>query len=459
VANVDLDKLRIARAPIQPETRPRSMLARNWRWLAGLAVLGAVAAYLIHPPAVDVQTTQVVLTRPSQQYVVLNATGYVVARRKAAVASKGTGQVVWLGVSEGSYVKAGELIARLESRDVEAAWQNAVANSAVAVASLQAARVDMLNAEQQYERSKNLQKQNFISPAALDDSRARYERAKASVNSALASVKAARASENGARNAVDYTLITAPFDGVVIARSANVGDVITPLSSAADAKGAVAVLADMSTLEIDADVSESALSSIRTGQPCEIVFDAYPQQVYRGQVSTIVPTVNRASATVTTKVRILDADSRILPDMSAKVRFLSRELTAAENHPVLAADPAAITRRGEREVVYRVSKTGRVEEISVRPGARLGDLRVLAALPASQPGADLQLKHSPWLVQAGLSAASPATTPPLALSLALDLLVPTVQAADPRALKAGDLLVLKPGDRLADGTRVALKAP
>ena len=137
----------------------------------------------------------------------------------------------------------------------------------------------------------------------------------------------AEANARNAEVAVDYTQIRAPFDGVILSKSANVGDMVTPFSSAADSKGAVVTMADMSTLEVEADVSESSLAKIRVGQPCEITLDALPGERFRGRISRMVPTVDRAKATVMTKVQFEAIDPRVLPEMSAKVSFLSQDVT------------------------------------------------------------------------------------------------------------------------------------
>lgn len=407
--DIDLGKLKVDR---QPQATPAAGRSRfRWRaWHIALALVVLIVAWrLLFPSAVAVQTTRVVTAWPSQQNLLLDATGYVVARRKAAVASKGTGRVEWLGVSEGDQVKEGTVVARLESRDVAATYQAAVANSRVAEAGLTSSYSELSDADTNLQRQSILFRQQLTAQINMQDAMSRYDRAKAGVASAKASLAAARANEENARSAVDYTEIRAPFDGVVIARSANVGDIVTPLSSAADAKGAVVVMADMSTLEVDADVSESSLSSIRVGQPCEIVLDAFPDRRFRGEVSTVVPTVNRASATVTTKVRILDADATILPDMSARVSFLSRAVAEKDNRPLTAVSPQAVVKRGDRSVVYAVGDDGRAREIAVEPGAQLGDVRAITVAKGQKGG-----------------------------------------------IKAGDVLVLSPGDKIGDGTELKL---
>lgn len=371
--DIDLGKLRVNRdGKAAPKASGKFRLQRR-HLLIGAGVL--LLLYMLVPSAAPVQTTQVVTAWPSQQYLLLNSTGYVVARRKAAVASKGTGRVEWLGVSEGDTVKEGTVVARLESRDVEATYHAAVANTAVAAAALTTAQNELEDAQRNLERFNVLFRKKLVSLLNMQDAKSRHARAVASQASAKAALDAAKANEEYARSGVEYTQIRAPFDGVVISRSANVGDIVTPLSSAADAKGAVVVMADMSTLEVDAEVSESSLASIKVGQPCEIVLDAFPDRRYRGEVSVVVPAVNRSSATVTTKVRILDADASILPDMSARVGFLSRAVDVANQKPVLAANPEAIAGEGADSRVYVVDGEGRVRGVPVKAGVQLGGVR------------------------------------------------------------------------------------
>ena len=371
--DIDLGKLRVNRdGKAAPKASGKRGLQRK-HLLIGAGVL--LLVYMLVPSAAPVQTTQVVTAWPSQQYLLLNSTGYVVARRKAAVASKGTGRVEWLGVSEGDTVKEGTVVARLESRDVEATFRAAAANTAVAAAALTTAQNELEDAQRNLDRFNVLFKKKLVSLLNMQDAKSRHARAVASQASAKAALDAAKANEEYARSGVEYTQIRAPFDGVVISRSANVGDIVTPLSSAADAKGAVVVMADMSTLEVDAEVSESSLASIKVGQPCEIVLDAFPDRRYRGEVSVVVPAVNRSSATVTTKVRILDADASILPDMSARVGFLSQAVDVANQKPVLAANPDAITGEGADSRVYVVDAEGRVRAVPVKAGVQLGGVR------------------------------------------------------------------------------------
>jgi RND family efflux transporter MFP subunit len=351
--------------------------------LAALAVLRWMRA------PVEVETVSVTMAYPSQAFTELTATGYVVAQRKASVASKATGRMVWLGVEEGSRVRKDEVIARLEDLDVKATREQAAANLAVAKANLEQGRAELRDAERAVKRSADLLGQGFVSQASNDIAVARLDKAKAGLTSLEAAVQAAAANLRGADVAVEQTLIRAPFDGVVLTKSANVGDVITPFSSALDTKGAVVTIADMGTLEVEADVSESNLSRVRIGQPVEIQLDALPDARFRGEVARTVPTVDRSKATVMTKIRFLEPDPRVLPEMSARVAFLSREAGADDRKPRMAVNPAAIAQRDGRSVLF-VVRSDKAVAVPVQAGAALGDLVEISG--AAQAGERVVLR-------------------------------------------------------------------
>ena len=367
----DLSKLRIDRSVAPVVSRRR----RRWLWWAGvLLVLAAAGAWFaLQPRATTVQTTAVVTTYPSQQFVLLNSTGYVVAQRKAAISSKATGRLEWLGVAEGSRVKAGDIIARIDARDVVAQGEGAQANVKAAKAALEQALAEERDALAQLKRNQDLLAKGFVSAASVDTAKARADRATAGVGNARATISAAEAVSRNAQVSVDYTVIRAPFDGVILSKSANVGDLVTPFSNAADSKGAVVSMADMSTLEVEADVAESSLSKIAVGQPAEILLDALPDTRFRGRISRIVPTVDRAKATVMTKVKFDAIDPRILPEMSAKVSFLSQEVTAEQQKPMVAVATDAIVQRDGRTVVF-VIRDDIATAVPVSTGKKVGDL-------------------------------------------------------------------------------------
>jgi RND family efflux transporter MFP subunit len=229
----------------------------------------------------------------------------------------------------------------------------------------------------QLKRNQDLLAKGFVSAAAVDTAKARAEKATAGVANARATISVTEASSRNAQVSVDYTVIRAPFDGVILSKSANVGDLVTPFSNAADSKGAVVSMADMSTLEVEADVAESSLSKVTVGQPAEILLDALPDTRFRGRISRIVPTVDRAKATVMTKVKFDAIDPRILPEMSAKVSFLSQDVTAEQQKPMVAVATDAVAQRDGRAVVF-VIKDGVATAVPVAPGKKVGDLTGIA---------------------------------------------------------------------------------
>jgi HlyD family secretion protein len=348
--------------------------------LAVLALGGGAAYYKAFPRQTEIKITTVLTSTPSQQYVELTASGYVVAQRRSAVASKAAGRLVELRVREGSRVQKDELIARIDASDIKASILGAEAAVHQAEAQVQQTKVQLINARAELARARSLQAQGFLSPQAVDQALTRNKAVFAQHMASEAALEQAKAAVKGQKVALEYTEIRAPFDGVVLVKNANIGDIITPMSSAAGAQGAVVTMADMETLEVEADVSESSLSKARPGQPVEITLDALPDARLKGKVSGIVPTVDRAKATVMTKIQFDVIDPRVLPEMSAKVSFLSQPITAADQQPVMAVNPTAVVERDGATVVYRYVKDGTketVEIVPVKAGRKLGDLREL----------------------------------------------------------------------------------
>ncbi len=378
----DLSKLKIARSA--SATAPRR---RRRGWLYGLLALLAIAIgwlALRGSRAVGVETATVASAYPYQAFTVLNATGYVVAQRKAAIASKATGRLEWLGVREGSEVRQDEIVARLESRDVSATREQAAAGVRAAQANLEQGMAELRNAESEYLRAQDLVTRNFISASALDAARARFDKARAGAASLRASIGVAEANLRAADVAVQQTEIRAPFDGVVLTKSANVGDVVTPFSNAQDSKGAVLTMADMSTLEVEADVSEASLSKVSVGQPCIVQLDAFPELRFKGQVSRMVPTMDRSKATQLVKVRFADKDPRVLPEMSARVAFLSQEAGPTDLQPVPAVVSTAIVARDGRKLVYAI-RDGKAVATPIETGRKIGELVQQSGLAPGTP--------------------------------------------------------------------------
>ena len=327
----------------------------------------------VFAPSASVQVATVTQIYPSQSFTVLNASGYVVAQRKSALASKVTGRLVWLGVEEGNRVKKDQTVARLDSEDVTAAKGQAEANVSAARFNLNSTKAELRDATLSLNRYKELISKGVIAQATYDTALARYEKAVAAVDAAEATLKSNLAALDGAKIAVDYTLIRAPFDAVVLTKNADVGDIVTPIGAATNAKSAVITIADMDSLQVEADVSESNLGMIRSGQPCEIQLDAVPGERFRGAVHMIVPTADRSKATVMVKVRFIDKNSKILPEMSAKVAFLSRQATAEEQRLRTAISRTSLITQGGVEKVFLL-KDHRVIETPVTLGSPMGDM-------------------------------------------------------------------------------------
>jgi RND family efflux transporter MFP subunit len=373
MADLELEKLRIERSALRPKGRKRKRLA--WGLLAAVSAGAAATLYQQGwlTPAAEVQTAVVQTLYPSQTFTLLNASGYVVADRKSAVASKVTGRLVFLGVEEGSRVKEGQIIARLESRDSAAARDRAAQNVAVARYHLEQAQAELTNATLDYERKKSLVERGTIARSAFDTAEARYRSARASVEALAAALRAAQAALEEAGVLLDYANIRAPFDAVVLTKNADIGDIVTPLAATADAKAAVVTIADMNSLLAEVDVSESNIAQVKVGQPCEIRLDAFADKRFPARVHMILPTADRSKASVTVKVAFVERDPRVLPEMSAKVAFLSREPAAGENTPFRAAPAAAVTPRNGRHVVFLV-EADHVREVAVETGRRFGEM-------------------------------------------------------------------------------------
>ncbi len=363
--NVDLSSLKIDRSSQGVAGRPRKS-----RWLRKIAlwvvVIGVLAAGFLFlkdflDPPIEVQLATATLTSPAQANAVLTASGYVVARRKAAVASKGTGTLVFLGVEEGDKVKKGQVIARLDDSDVAATLQRAREN-------LRFAEADLNDAKQSLERQKILLERDIVARAEYDVAEARYKRVVAGIDAAKFAVKEAQV-------AVDNMTIIAPFDGTVLKKNADVGEIVAPLAGAASSKAAVVTIADMSSLEVEADVSEANITRVVPEQGCEIRLDAYPDRRYLGYVTKIVPTADRAKATVLVKLKFKEYDDRVLPEMGAKITFLApgSDQNAVQAKSLLTVPFASVSTRNGRQVVFQV-KDDRAVEIRVILGERMGNL-------------------------------------------------------------------------------------
>jgi len=373
VVNKDISKLKIDKSDAIQYRRVRRKLSLKIAAFIFAFVIGFILYRLVFNPVVEVKVSTVSQIYPSQTFTLLNASGYVVAQRKAAVASKITGRLEWLGVEEGSKVKKGQVIAKLEGEDAAAARDLAIANLDNAMFNLDMIKAEINDATLHYNRQKELLSQGVVPQSELDIAEARYKRAKAAVAAAESAINAYKAAVHFARISLRYTFIRAPFDAVVLTKNADVGDIVAPLGAAATARAAVVTIADMDSLLVEADVSESNLQKVKTGQPCDIQLDSLPENRFRGMVHMIVPTADRSKASVMVKVKFLDKDDRILPEMSAKVAFLERSVTLEEQKPKTALNSNAIMMNNNTRFVFLINEN-RVYKTPLTTGSQIGDL-------------------------------------------------------------------------------------
>jgi RND family efflux transporter MFP subunit len=369
----DLSKLRIEKTK-SPARRGKRRRLLFWLFIAAItAATGVLYQKGLLQSARQVQVANVQSIYPSQAYALLNASGYVVAQRKAAVASKLTGRLVQLMVEEGSRVKEGDVIARLENEDALAVRGRAAANVNLAKSNLREAKVELQNAARSFDRLKDSVKKGLVSAESYDTAQARLLRAEAVVASLESAVVASEAALKEADVNVSYASIRAPFDAVVLTKNADVGDILTPLGAAATAQASVVTIADMDSLQVEVDVSESSIYQVKVGQPCEIQLDALPDERFRGVVHMIVPTADRTKASIAVKVAFREKDPRILPEMSAKVAFLSKEIPFEEQQPVTAVPISAVIREGSRQSVFS-AENGRAVRLQVTTGREFGGM-------------------------------------------------------------------------------------
>jgi RND family efflux transporter MFP subunit len=394
----------ISRLKIDRSSQAQSEPSRSKRRLIVTALLIVIAVLilvgLIFSRAVEIETATVTLQYPSSSITLLNASGYVVAQRKAALAAKATGRLEWLGVEEGSRVKKGEIIARLEGLDSVAIQKQAAAAVTAAGAVRDQAEVEFRDALRNLNRAQELLAQGVVSQADFDVAEARERRSRAALAAATANLALSGAALDGADVSVDYTRIRAPFDGVVLTKNADVGDIVTPLGAAANAKASVVTIADLDSLRVEVDVSESSLEKVKKGQACEILLDAFPQDRFKGIVHSIVPTADRSKATVMVKVSFQERDPRILPEMSAKVAFLERSVTNEERQPKVMFPKAALVKRsggsfvylviGDRAVETRVEITEASGELLEVKGLNVGDKIALKPLEKLNNGSRIK---------------------------------------------------------------------
>jgi RND family efflux transporter MFP subunit len=373
--STDLAALRIDRA-----TPPRrgSLVARL---LVVAGVLGgAFAAYRLGVPYLEtklfkpeVEATEIAVVSPAQASVELTSTGYIVAQVTSKVAPKVMGKVSKSNVREGAQVKEGDILFEIDPADQRASIASASSQTAVARARAQTARANLNEARQQLERAEALARDGIGPKSAADDLKGRIASLEEMVKAADAEARAQGAVVGALNVTLDSFTVRAPIGGTVVNKPPEIGEFVGPQPAGIAADMGGVEIADFSSMMVETDVPEQRLSQVKVGGPAEIVLDAYPSKRYRGKALEITPRVNRTKATVTVKVAFVDDREGVLPDMAARVSFLSSELDKAE----LKAPPKTIipgeavaTRNGAK--VAFVLEDGRLRLVPIELGPAFG---------------------------------------------------------------------------------------
>ncbi|MDF3980544.1 efflux RND transporter periplasmic adaptor subunit [Luteibacter sp. PPL201] len=347
-----------------------------------LAVVGGGAWLWLARRPVEVHTaTAVAPANAAEASAVLQATGYVTARRQATVSAQITGTLTQVLIEEGDRVSKGQVLARLEDNALRASLQAAQANAAAAHATVAQGEAQLAQSLRDADRQEALVGRGLVSHQAAEQARTQASTYRAQLQTTRRQAGAADAQVGVAQVNLDYTVVRAPFDGVITDKAAQVGEIVSPLSAGGGfTRTGVGTIVDMDSLEIDVDVNEAYIGRVQPSMPAEAVLDAYPDWTIPAHVIAIVPAADRGKATVKVRVALDNKDARIVPDMGVRVSFLERRAaTAAATPKGVMVPSAAIVRRDGHDVVYAVVDAhARRRDVTVTSAAS-GDLRLVTS--------------------------------------------------------------------------------
>lgn len=368
IDKASLDSLRIERETGEARRRNPWLIAAA---AALVIALGFVVWLIARPARAGVRVAPARALRGTSQATVLNATGYVTARREATVSSKFTGRVIDVYVEEGMRVAPGQILARLDAASPERVLRLAQAEATAASSALEETRVRMEQARLDLQRASNLHNQQIQSKADLDHARAELQALQARLAAQQDQLSVARRQVQLRQQDVDDTVIRAPFGGIVTSKNAQPGEMISPISAGGGfTRTGICTIVDMDSLEIEVDVSESYIQRVHPNQKVEAVLDAYPDWRIPAHVITVIPTADRQKATVKVRIAFDVKDPRILPDMGVKVSFIDSSGAAAQKTVVIPK--SAIRHDGDQDVVFIVNGN-RAERRAVKVAATEGD--------------------------------------------------------------------------------------
>lgn len=400
----DLSALRIHRDDGDASSSRRGLRVVLLGTVLILVAAALLVGYRMYGAATtpEVEVARATVESGSAGLEILTATGYIVADRKAAVSPKISGRLEYLGVDTGSHVKPGQIIARLEHRDLDAQLSDVKSSLAnyqsahvQAEAELEQARASLAQAQANMQKSRlELARQtrlvengvtsradsdNAVAQARVDEQEVRSAEAQiraiqAKIESSSQQVHSAEARIRLVEAQIEYTSIRSPFEGLVISKDAEVGETVAPaIFGGSSTRGSVVTIVDPNSLEVEADINESSIGKITPGLTAEVTLDALPGEKLRAEVRKIIPTADRQKATVKVKVRFLEVDPRILPDMNAKVTFIQKSEAGAKNEASRVTVPkSAVQQRDGKSIVY-VFNDGRAVSQTVTLGSELGD--------------------------------------------------------------------------------------
>ena len=383
-----LNELRINRgAPAAPEPRAR------WPWIVLVLVVllgAAVAFFLLRPTPIAVRTVASqaidVGGAAAAAASVLDATGYVTARRQATVSAKITGKVSEVFIEEGQRVEAGEILARLEPTDADA--QRSLSNAQLAAARSQVAQIEaqLKLAESTLKRNQDLAARKLVATSQLDQAQAERDALAAQLGSTRRNVEVASEALKLSDIGVDNTVVRAPFAGVITVKAAQPGEIVSPMSAGGGfTRTGIGTVVDMDSLEVQVDVNEAFIGRVKPKQTVEAVLNAYPDWKIPAEVIAIVPTADRSKATVKVRIGFREKDPRIVPEMGVRVSFLEDAApvdAAAPVQPVGVRVPteAIVTRDGKTVVFVVRDDVAKLREITAEDKPRDGQRRVLRGL-------------------------------------------------------------------------------
>ena len=390
-----LHELRIDRAQRDDELRPR------WPWLVAavivvLVLAGGVAAFALRGHAATVETSTAVAAASSNDAAVLQATGYVVARRQATISAQIIGTLTEVSVDEGAHVKQGQILARLDPTAYQAQLDSAKAQYAASQANVVKARATLQQDRANAARMNAVVARGYVSKQDAQQANTLVDTDKAGLDAAIKQAQAAKDQVQAAQVNLDFSIIRAPFDGVVTDKAAEVGEIVSPYTAGGGGiAGGLATIVDMNSLEVDVDVNEAYISRVVPGMPVEAVLDAYPDWKIPAHVIAIIPSADKSKATVKVRIALDQKDPRIIPQMGVRVSFLEKKDANRKPLPGVLVPKSAIVQRDGKDVVF-VVKDGHAERTAVTTGADFSDLKqVTQGLDAgaevvTTPSADLK---------------------------------------------------------------------